>query len=221
MPTALLTGCNRGIGLELAKQLKVKGYELIAIVRNISDELRDISPKWVFENVDVTDNEALQKIAVELNGENIDLLINNAGVLRRTPLEEIDPDLILDQFRVNALAPVMVTKAFLPNLSSSSKVVMITSRMGSIEDNTSGGSYGYRMSKAALNAASKSLSLDLREKGVPVGIIHPGWVQTEMTGKTGHLQPEEAAENIIQRVDELNLENSGRFLHSNGEILPW
>ncbi|MAL84047.1 MAG: short-chain dehydrogenase, partial [Idiomarina sp.] len=125
------------------------------------------------------------------------------------------------QFEVNALAPLRVTEALLPNLKEGSKVAMITSRMGSIADNGSGSRYGYRMSKAALNAAGKSLSLDLKDQGISVVLLHPGFVQTDMVNHAGDIPAETAAERLIQRIDELSLDTTGQFFHSNGEGLPW
>lgn len=148
-------------------------------------------------------------------------MINNAGLLQDEKLGEIDYDSIRDQFEINTLAPLMVTEALLPNMSEGSKVALITSRMGSIADNESGGRYGYRASKAALNAFGKSLSLDLKDDGIAVALLHPGYVQTRMVNFGGHITPEEAAEGLLARIDELNLENTGGFWHSNGEQLPW
>ncbi|MEO1185360.1 MAG: SDR family NAD(P)-dependent oxidoreductase, partial [Cyanobacteria bacterium J06636_27] len=123
-------------------------------------------------------------------------------------------------FEVNAVGPLRLTKALLNNLKSGSKIIMMTSRMGSIDDNTSGGSYGYRMSKVALSMAGKSLSEDLKSKNIPVAILHPGLVQTRMTGFSG-ITTEESVKGLLARIDKLNMENTGTFWHSNGEILPW
>ncbi|MDJ0692150.1 MAG: SDR family oxidoreductase [Xenococcaceae cyanobacterium MO_188.B32] len=152
----------------------------------------------------------------------MDVLINNAGILERVSLDRLDIDSIRKQFEVNAIAPLRLTKALLPNLTKGSKVIMMTSRMGSIEDNTSGGSYGYRMSKVALSMAGKSLSVDLKSQGIAVAILHPGLVKTGMTGFTNSgITPEQSVKGLLARIDELNLENTGTFWHSNGEILPW
>jgi NAD(P)-dependent dehydrogenase (short-subunit alcohol dehydrogenase family) len=124
-------------------------------------------------------------------------------------------------FEVNSLGPLFVTKSLLGNLSAGSKVGIITSRMGSIDDNDSGGSYAYRMSKTAVNAAGKSLSIDLKPQGIAVAILHPGWVRTEMTGHGGLIDPDESAAGLIQRMEELTIDTSGNFWHTNGELLPW
>jgi len=220
MKTAVITGANRGIGLAMATQLSQQGWEIIGVCRSDSDELEAIAG-MVISGIDVTDPEHLQQVKKILGDTKIDLLINNAGLLQDEKLGEIDYDSIRDQFEINTLAPLMVTEALLPNMSEGSKVALITSRMGSIADNESGGRYGYRASKAALNAFGKSLSLDLKDDGIAVALLHPGYVQTRMVNFGGHITPEEAAEGLLARIDELNLENTGGFWHSNGEQLPW
>ena len=152
---------------------------------------------------------------------NIDLLINNAGVLGRESIDDWDPNTIDYQFRVNALGPLLVTQTLLPAMAKDGKIAMITSRMGSMADNGSGGYYGYRMSKAALNAAGVSMANDLKPKGIAVGIFHPGFVQTEMVNGAGDIDADTCAERLSQRIDELNVSNAGRFIHSNGDELPW
>jgi NAD(P)-dependent dehydrogenase (short-subunit alcohol dehydrogenase family) len=122
---------------------------------------------------------------------------------------------------VNAYGPLRVTQKLSPLLARGSKVALITSRMGSIGDNGSGGYYGYRMSKAALNAAGKSLAIDLAPRGVSVAILHPGMVKTAMTGSHGKVEPEDAARDLLARIDALGLDNTGTFWHANGEVLPW
>jgi NAD(P)-dependent dehydrogenase (short-subunit alcohol dehydrogenase family) len=149
-------------------------------------------------------------------------LINNAGILVwGDKLGALNVPGIRKQFEVNALGPLLVTDALRGNLKAGAKVAFITSRMGSIDDNTSGGAYGYRMSKAALNMAAKSLAVDLREQGVCVAILHPGMVKTDMVGSHGQVEPDDAARGLLQRIDALSLETSGGFWHANGERLPW
>jgi len=136
-------------------------------------------------------------------------------------LGDIDFDSIQTQIDVNAYGPLRVTQGLLSNLNEGAKIAMITSRMGSITDNTSGGRYGYRMSKAALNIASVSIAHDVMHRGISVGIFHPGLVGTQMIGGVGDITPDQAAQRIRQRIDELSLSNSGTFWHSNGDVLPW
>ena len=142
--------------------------------------------------------------------------------MERVSLANLDFESIRRQFEVNAIAPLRLTSALLPNLASGSKVVLMTSRMGSINDNTSGGSYGYRMSKVALSMAGKSLAHDLRPQGIAVTILHPGLVKTRMTGfSDSGITTETSVTGLLARIEELNLNNTGTFWHANGEILPW
>ena len=219
--TYLITGSNKGIGLEFCRQLSHRGDNVIASCRDSSNDLRKLAVR-VEENVDVSSGDSVIKLKKKIGDEKIKVLIHNAGIMRGSSLLDLDPDNILKQFKVNSLSPLCFTKAFLSNLVEGSKIILITSRMGSIQDNTSGGSYGYRMSKAALCMAGKSLSIDLHSKNISVGIIHPGLVSTSMTGFTSSgISPEESVNGMISIIDSLNLENSGTFWHSNGNILPW
>ena len=216
----VITGANRGIGLALCKHFVERGEEVIAVCRRSSDELSALAVQ-VIEGIDVSQPDSIGELAEQLNGKPIDILINNAGILRSMSLNTLDYEQIFAQFEINAVAPLRVVEALLKNLSAGSKIAMITSRMGSIEDNTSGGTYGYRMSKTALNAAGKSLAVDLKPKGIAVALLHPGYVQTEMVNYGGEISPELAASRLVDRIDELNLDNSGSFWHSNGQLLPW
>ncbi|MDY6902115.1 MAG: SDR family oxidoreductase [Cyanobacteriota bacterium] len=219
MATYLVTGANRGIGLEYCRQLKKRGDNVIAVCRSVSDELKDLEVQTETD-VDITSDSSVSQLVKKLDGKTIDVLINNAGIIERVSLDNLDFDSIRRQFEVNAVGPLRLTQALLNNLKSGSKIIMMTSRMGSIDDNTSGGSYGYRMSKVALSMAGKSLSEDLKSKNIPVAILHPGLVQTRMTGFSG-ITTEESVKGLLARIDELNMENTGTFWHSNGEILPW
>ena len=216
----VITGANRGIGLALCLRYLEGNAQIYAVCRQNSAEL-DASGATIISGVDVTNNASVEQLAEQLKEVSIDVLINNAGILRDEVLGHINYQTIQEQFNTNTLAPLKVTEALRLNLGSNSKLIMITSRMGSIEDNTSGGRYGYRMSKAALNAAAMSLSHDLRPEGVAVGIIHPGYVQTDMVNGYGDIPANEAAKRIVQRIDELDIQNSGTFWHANGEVLPW
>ncbi|MFT4995487.1 MAG: NAD(P)-dependent dehydrogenase (short-subunit alcohol dehydrogenase family) [Paraglaciecola sp.] len=220
MPTVVITGANRGIGLALVKQYLARGNKVYGLCRNASDELSQ-SGATVVDKVDVGNPETLRVALAKLKDVKIDLLINNAGVLGRESISDWDPITIDHQFRVNAMGPLLVTQCLLPQLNTGSKVALITSRMGSMTDNSSGGYYGYRMSKAALNMAGVSLAHDLKPQGIAVAILHPGYVQTEMVNYGGDISAEGAAQGLMQRVDELTLETSGSFWHSNGELLPW
>ena len=220
MPIVVITGANRGIGLEMARQFKDRGDHVVAACREASEELSTLDVE-VIEGVDVTDDRSVGKLAEALGDRTVDVLVNCAGILSDESLGDLDFDRMRRQFEVNSLGPLRVTAALRGNLSKGSKVAIITSRMGSIEDNTSGGRYGYRMSKCAVNMAGRSLAIDLREAGVAVVILHPGFVRTDMTGGQGLIDPPESAAGLIARIDELTLETTGTFRHENGEELPW
>ena len=220
MKHAIVTGANRGIGLELARQLAQAGWRVTALCRRSTPTL-DALGVDVREAFDVTSATALADLAAALEPGSVDLLINNAGILEGMSLDGLDEDSMRRQFEVNAMGPLRMTAALVPALRDGAKVALITSRMGSIADNSSGGSYGYRMSKAALNAAGKSLAHDLAPRGISVAILHPGYVRTDMTGHNGLIDVDESAMGLLQRIEELSLENSGTFWHTNGEILPW
>jgi NAD(P)-dependent dehydrogenase (short-subunit alcohol dehydrogenase family) len=221
MATCLVTGANRGIGYAYCHHLKAQGDTVIAVCRTASEELRQLGVQ-VEEGVDITSDASIAELHDRLGNVAIDLLMNNAGMTQRVTLDNLDFDSIRQQFEVNALGALRVTHALLPRLKSGSKIGLITSRMGSIVDNTSGGSYGYRMSKVALSMAGKSLAHDLKDRGIAVAILHPGLVQTQMTNfTTGGITPEESVKGLAARMDALTLENTGTFWHANGEILPW
>lgn len=223
MSTVVITGANRGIGLELCRQYRERGDEVIAVCRKPSKELEALGTR-IEAGIDVTDPNSVRELAKRLEGVDIDVLVNNAGILLKQVLGKIDADAVEEmvrQYRTNAIGPLLVTQALLPNLPKGSKVGIVTSRVGSVGDNSSGGSYGYRMSKAAANMAGKSLAVELEDKDIAVALLHPGYIRTEMTGNTGYSDPDEAAAGLIQRMDELTLDTTGRFWHANGEELPW
>ncbi|MET4025364.1 NAD(P)-dependent dehydrogenase (short-subunit alcohol dehydrogenase family) [Marinobacter sp. MBR-99] len=216
----VITGANRGIGLELARHYAGQGCEVIGVCRQSSDELSEVA-KQVIDGVDVTTEAGIDALKTGLAGKSISLLINNAGLLQDEQLGSIDFDSIRTQMEINAYAPLRVTEALVPLIREGGKIANITSRMGSIADNDSGGRYGYRASKAALNAFGKSLAVDLKPRGIAVAQLHPGYVKTRMVNFGGLITPEESAKGLAERIANLNLENSGSFWHSNGEELPW
>jgi NAD(P)-dependent dehydrogenase (short-subunit alcohol dehydrogenase family) len=219
MTTVLITGCNRGIGLEVARQLVERGDDVIGVCRSASDALRD-SGAEVIDNVDVTEDEGASRLASAVGDREIDIVVNNAGILRSDNLDSVNYDDMIEQYRVNTIGPLRVTRALRPNLSSGSKVFIVTSRVGSIEDNGSGGNYGYRCSKSAANMVGMNLHHDLSPDGIAVILLHPGYVATDMTGGGGIPAPE-SARGIVARLDELGLEQSGTFWHAEGYALPW
>jgi NAD(P)-dependent dehydrogenase (short-subunit alcohol dehydrogenase family) len=218
--TALVTGANRGIGLSLCRRLEQKGRQVIAVCRRSSPALDALGVR-VEAGVDVTSDDAVALLARQLEGVPLDELVCNAGILRDDDLAGVDLDEVRAQLEVNALGPLRTVKALRKNLRRGGKVALITSRMGSIGDNGSGGYYGYRMSKAALNAAGMSLARDLAPAGVSVAILHPGYVRTDMTERSGNIDPDDAAAQLVDRLDALAPETSGTFWHANGQILPW
>jgi NAD(P)-dependent dehydrogenase (short-subunit alcohol dehydrogenase family) len=218
--TALVTGANRGIGLEICRLLAARGDRVLAACRSVSNSLTALDVE-VEEGVDVTLEDSVAHLVRRLGGQPIDLLINNAGVLYRESLEQLDFDSVRWQFEVNAMGPLRVTHALLPQMGPGAKVGIVSSRMGSIDDNTSGSRYGYRMSKAAVNMAGVSLAHDLRDRGIAVALLHPGYVKTEMTDGRGSVSPEDAAAGLLARLDALTMDNTGTFWHANGEVLPW
>ncbi len=221
MSTALVTGANRGIGLELVRQLRDRGDDVVAVVRRSSPELEATGAR-VESDVDVTDTAAVADLVDRIDGLTFDVVIQNAGVLIVDRLDGLDFDALRTQLEVNTLGPLRLTAALRHHVTShGGKVALITSRMGSIDDNTSGGMYGYRMSKAALNMAGKSMSHDLRPLGISVAILHPGHVRTQMTRGSGLVDASESAAGLLARIDALTLETSGTFWHANGEELPW
>ncbi len=215
MTTTLITGANRGIGLALARLAAQRGDHVIAVVRTTSGDLDALGVR-VEAGVDVASEAALQDLAKRLEGTRIDVLVANAGVMGGDDVADIRR-----QFEVNALGPLLTVRALRGNLGKGAKVALITSRMGSIDDNTSGGMYGYRMSKAALNMAGKSLSIELKDDGIAVTILHPGAVRTDMTSGGGQIDADESARGLLARIDELTTEKTGGFWHQNGAALPW
>lgn len=219
MATVLVTGANRGIGLQLCRQLAARGDEVIAVCRETTDELSNLGVR-IIDGIDVSKDKAVETLRQELDGQPIDLLINNAGILLRDSFGDIDYDAMVEQFRVNTLGPLRVTEALADNLREGSRVAIVSSRVGSIEDNGSGGNYGYRASKAAVNMIGTNLMHEFKPRGIAVGLLHPGLVATEMTGGSG-IDPAESARGLIARIDELTLENTGGFWHAEGYTLPW
>ena len=221
MATVLVTGANRGIGLEYCRQLKARGDQVVAVCRQATPELAALGVR-IEDGIELTEEVAIADLVGRLDGLALDAVILNAGVLQSMGLEDLDPEGIRRQFEVNALAPLLLARVLVRQMPRGSKLALMTSRMGSIDDNSSGGSYGYRMSKVALNIAGKSLAIDLAPRGIAVAILHPGLVRTRMIKfNPSGIEPEQAVQGLLTRIDALTLETSGGFWHSNGERLPW
>ena len=221
MSTVLVTGANRGIGLEYCRQLQQRGDQVIAVCRQSSPELDAIDVE-IESGVDLTNEANRAHLVRRLTGRSLDTVILNAGLLVSMGLDDLDPEAIRRQFEVNALAPLLLARSLVPLMPWGSRLALMTSRMGSIDDNSSGGSYGYRMSKVALNIAGKSLAVDLKADGIAVAILHPGLVRTRMIQFNPRgVSPEQSVRGLLTRIDGLTLDNSGTFWHANGDVLPW
>lgn len=220
MMTTVVTGANRGIGLALARHYRQAGYRVIGIVRNTSAELDDAAAK-VIDGVELTDACDLAAVAAALREERIAQLLNVAGIMEWEAFETLDPRAIRRQFEVNALAPLALTRALSDQLSDGSRVIFLTSRLGSMADNTSGQGYGYRMSKAALNMAAKTLSIDLAPRGIAVALLHPGSVKTSLNQLGGEIEVDEAVRGLTARIAALTMATTGQYSHQNGTPLPW
>jgi NAD(P)-dependent dehydrogenase (short-subunit alcohol dehydrogenase family) len=219
MATVLITGCNRGIGLELAKQMDARGDSVIGVCRSPGDDLVRLGIR-IESGIDVSDGNSVATLAARLDGEHLDVIINNAGILLRDEFGALNYDDMVRQFEVNTLGPLRVTEALQNNLTSGGKVAIISSRVGSIGDNASGNHYGYRASKTAVNQVATNLMHEFKPRGIAVAILHPGYVATGMTGGQG-ISPKDAATGLIQRIDDLTIENTGGFWHAEGYRLPW
>lgn len=221
MASVLVTGSNRGIGLEYCRQLRNRGFDVIAVCRQPSEELQALGVR-IESGLDQADSGMPAELTHRLNGSPLDWVILNAGILESISFDQLDEASILRQFEVNALAPLRLVRALVGQIQNGGKLALMTSRMASIDDNSSGGSYGYRMSKTALNSAGKSLAHDLRPQGIAVAILHPGLVSTRMIGFNPRgISPEQAVSGLLARIDALSLATSGTFWHANGEVLPW
>lgn len=220
MGCVVVCGANRGIGLGLCRLLSAQGHEVIALCRQGSEALNQLGIQ-VETGIDVTDANCTKKANEALaNVDKIDTYIHVAGIRHVENLNDMNFTTMTKQFEVNSLGPIRMSLAMVSRMSTGSKIAILTSRMGSIEDNSSGGRYGYRMSKAALNAGAKSLAVDLKDQGISVAIVHPGLVATDMTNFKG-IAVDESCLGIIKCIDQLSLNNSGHFWHADGSILPW
>ena len=225
MPQALVTGANRGIGLELTRQLLESGYSVHATYRKTEGGLTELAhPLLHLHLLDVRSDEAIAAVASVIDG-GLDLLINNAGIAdgRWASVEDIDFEIVSEVMEVNAIAPVRVTRGLLPALerAGGGTVVMMTSLMASIADCHSGRSYAYRASKTALNMLTVAMKNELLDRNISLMLLHPGWVETDMGGPNAPLQPKESVEGILKRIHEQTLDMSGRFVQYDGAHLPW
>jgi len=226
MSTVMITGANRGLGLEFARQYTADGWHVIATCRRPDDaaELNDLKNCEV-QALDVTDFAAVTALAKQLSGTKIDVLINNAGVYgpKGDSLNSINFDAWPDVMKTNVMAPLHLSESFAPHVAASDFkcIATLSSKMGSMTDNSSGGSYIYRSSKAALNAVMKSLSHDLDELAINVIILHPGWVRTDMGGPNGLIDAPESVSGLRQVIANASPKNSGGFFNYDGTPIDW
>ena len=224
MTVVLVTGADKGIGHALALQFHERGDKVIGMCLGEGKDLLELGLQ-VEPGVDVTKGETVTAMAARITnrGEKIDILINNAGVLGVDKLGSIDYDDVRRQFEINAIGPLRVTEALEPMLNNGGKVGIITSRVGSCGDNTSGGMYAYRMSKSAANMAGVNLYHDLKKRDITVIMLHPGMVDTDLTKdfEADFISPETAATGLIKQVDGIEIGDHPEFHHSSGELLPW
>jgi len=226
----LITGSNRGIGLELAREYAEEGWRVFACCRSpdSADQLNALLESYEqlsIHQLDIADNQQIKSLAKELKGQALDILFNNAGIYgpNTASFGNIDETDWLECLRINTIAPMKVTEALIDNvlLGERKLIAAMSSKMGSMADNGSGGSYIYRSSKAALNAVMKSLSIDLTEKGIKVAILHPGWVKTDMGGPNAEITVKQCVENLRNNLNNMTLQNSGCFFEIDGSIIPW
>ncbi|RVU48059.1 SDR family oxidoreductase [Lujinxingia sediminis] len=229
--TYLVTGANRGIGLEFTRELLERGESVVATARNPerAEELQVLqgehADRLAIFSLDIADVASIEAFVKELGARAIDVLINNAGILERCgELGEMDFEVIERSFRVNTIGTLRLTEALLPALrraTGDAKIVNLSSKMGSIAENSSGGSYAYRASKAALNMVTRSLALDLADEGIIVFVVHPGWVQTRMGGPNALIDTETSVTSLLDVIDNANASTSGSFKEWNGNTIAW
>jgi len=226
--TVLITGSNRGIGLKFAEEYSKLGWHVIATCRNPShaNKLNQLAKDFRSIEIyplEVSNSDQIHELADALKNKPIDVLINNAGIHRSCTLGSIDKEAWLESFTINSIAPYEVTIHLLDNILQGSlkKVISITSKMGSIDDNTSGGSYIYRSSKTALNSIMRSLEHDLGHHGIATLTLHPGWVRTDMGGMGAWINVDESVAGMIKQIERLNLSNAGRYVDYAGKKINW
>lgn len=226
--TVLITGTNRGLGLEFAEQYSQLGWKVLACCRDLNNANKLFNLQKKFSSIeilklDVGNLNDINALSNKLKDRAIDVLINNAGIYRSGSLGNVDPEAWIESFKINTIAPYILIEAFISQIMKSDlkKIISITSKMGSIDDNTSGGSYIYRTSKTALNSMMRSLTHDLTSKGVSTLTLHPGWVRTDMGGSNAWINSSESVIGMIKQIKKLSKENSGQYLDYAGKTIKW
>ena len=225
MSNILIIGANRGLGLEFAKQYNELGHHVFATTRDKSksDQLVAIANTTVLE-LDLNEDISIDRFIDEMSSIKIDILIHNSGIFRDEQLnEDLKIDAWMNEMRINAITPIILARKLKQNVleGEDKKIIFISSQMGSIDDNYSGRFYFYRSSKSALNSAAKSLAIDWKGKNISVLMLHPGWVKTDMGGKSAKLEIPDSIQHMIQVISDLNLETSGSFVNYEGNKLEW
>ncbi len=230
MATILVTGANRGLGIEFVEQYLNEGNEVIATYRNENSsmdliEMGNERSNLKLLQLDVSSNKSLNSFAENLGDSPIDIFINNAGVYgpRNSSFGNVDEENWIPAIKINAIAPILLTQLIIKNIRSGAdkKLIYITSKMGSIDDNKGGGAYVYRSSKTALNAVVKSLSVDLENEGMTVALIHPGWVKTDMGGPNALIDKDTSVRGMTEVISNLDISSTGNFYNYDGSIIPW
>ena len=228
MNTVLITGANRGIGLEFTQQYATDGWRVLACCRNpqSASALQSIAKSNTnieILTLDVADFAQIDALALQLKNISIDLLINNAGVYPSSSFGDVNYDAFAEGFKINSMAPLKIAEAFVQHITRSQlkKIATLSSKMGSLDDNTSGDSYSYRCSKTAVNMVMKSLSVDLKPYGISVVTLHPGWVQTDMGGSNAMINTQTSVTGLRNVIADLNLQNTGRFIAYDGKQINW
>ena len=224
----LITGANRGLGLEFTKQYAADGWNVLACCRHPQSAMDLQALAAAHGNIkvhalDVADFAQIDALALKLKDESIDVLINNAGVYPSSHFGDTNYDEWAQGFKINSMAPLKMAEAFVQHITRSQlkKIATLTSKMGSIDDNTSGESYSYRSSKTAVNMVMKSLSIDLKPYGISVITLHPGWVQTDMGGPNGLINAQTSVTGLRTQIENLNLGNTGKFIAYDGKAIGW
>ena len=230
MATILVTGANRGLGIEFVEQYLNEGNDVIATYRNENSsmdliEMGNERSNLKLLQLDVSSNKSLNSFAENLGDSPIDIFINNAGVYgpRNSSFGNVDEENWIPAIKINAIAPILLTQLIIKNIRSGAdkKLIYITSKMGSIDDNKGGGAYVYRSSKTALNAVVKSLSVDLENEDIVVALIHPGWVKTDMGGPNALIDKETSVRGMTEVISNLDISSTGNFYNYDGSIIPW
>jgi NAD(P)-dependent dehydrogenase (short-subunit alcohol dehydrogenase family) len=224
----LITGASRGLGLEFTKQYAADGWNVLACCRapqqaSALQGIANANKNVQIFDLDVSDFAQIDALALQLKDEKIDVLINNAGVYPPSSFGDTNYDEWAKAFKVNSMAPLKMAEAFVQHVTRGQlkKIAVLTSKMGSIDDNTSGESYSYRASKTAVNMVMKSLSIDLKPYGISVVTLHPGWVQTDMGGRNALISAQTSVSGLRNVIEHLNIENTGRFIAFDGKAINW